>query len=119
MVKERHFHRINFDCIVKFEVEGARLDCELIDISLHGALIHNCTGATPDTGTRCRLILKLDESGEVEIIMDGSIAHKNENRIGICCQSIDLDSITHLRKLVESNLSDPSLLERDILALMS
>ncbi|MCW8929003.1 MAG: PilZ domain-containing protein [Gammaproteobacteria bacterium] len=117
--KERHFQRIHFDCLLKFEVGDSRLDCELIDISLRGALIHNCTGATLDVGAPCKLILTLDDLGEIQIIMKGHIAHKKENRIGIACQTIDLDSITHLRQLVASNLADPTLLEREIIWLNS
>lgn len=115
--EERQFQRIHFDCLLKFEVGDSRLDCELIDISFRGALIHNCTGATLDVGAPCKLILKLDDSGEVEIIMEGHIAHKQENRIGITCQHIDLDSITHLRNLVALNLADTKLLEREIKSL--
>lgn len=117
--QERHFQRIHFDCLVKFEVGDSRLDCELVDISLRGALIHNCTGATLDTGAPCKLILNLDATGETQIVMEGNIAHKNDNRIGIRCQYIDLDSMTHLRKLVEINLGDPALLEREIVSLQS
>ena len=115
--EDRNFQRIHFDCLVKFEVGDSILDCELVDISLRGALIHNCTGATLDTGASCMLTLKLDNSGEMKIVMKGVIAHKHENRIGIRCKYIDLDSITHLRKLVETNLSAPALLEREIVAL--
>ncbi|MCU7834010.1 MAG: PilZ domain-containing protein [gamma proteobacterium symbiont of Taylorina sp.] len=117
--QDRYFQRIHFDCLVKFEVGDSRLDCELVDISFRGALIHNCTGATLDVGSPCRLILSLDESQEVQIIMQGNIAHKRDNRIGISCTSIDLDSMTHLRKLVEINLSSPELLEREIMSLCS
>ena len=117
MNHQRSFHRIHFDCLVKFETDDLALECELLDISLNGALLHNCTGATPDIGTPCQLTLQLDDNGEIKIIMLGSIAHKKENRVGIYCSSIDLDSITHLRRLVEINLADPQLLERDINAL--
>lgn len=113
----RSFERIHFHSDVTLEFEDARFVCELVDISLHGALLHNCTGATPAVGTPCKLILELNE--ETRITMEGSVAHKNANRIGIICLSIDLSSMTHLRKLVEVNHSDPSLLEREIHALFT
>ncbi len=116
---DRRFQRIHFDCLLKFEVGDSRLDCELVDISLRGALIHNCTGAAPDIGSPCKLILTLDDLGDVQIIMEGNITHKTENRIGITCQHIDLDSITHLRNLVSLNSADPELLKREIMALNS
>jgi hypothetical protein len=37
--------------------------------------------------------------------------------LGFVCQYIDLDSISHLRRLVELNLGDGSLLERELAAL--
>lgn len=117
--EDRCFKRIHFDCVLKFEVGDSRLDCELVDISLRGALIHNCTGATLDVGAPCKLILTLDQSGDVQIIMNGNIAHKKNNRIGINCKHIELDSMIHLRKLVEINLADPALLERELTALCS
>jgi hypothetical protein len=30
------------------------------------------------------------------------------------CRSIDLDTVTHLRRLIELQLGDPALLERDL-----
>lgn len=113
----RKFGRIHFDCLVKFEFDDSRLDCELVDISLKGALIHNCTGATPALNSPCKLILSLTEDKLVKIEMEGIIAHKNNNRIGVKCLQIDLDSMTHLRRLVEVNLGDSSLLDRELHAL--
>jgi hypothetical protein len=37
----------------------------------------------------------------------------------LLCESIDLDSITHLRRLVELNAGDPALLERELTALVA
>jgi hypothetical protein len=115
----RCFQRLHFNCLLKLEAADSRLDCELVDISLRGALIHNCTGATAGVGTPCKIILNLVDSGEVQIIMEGNIAHKKNNRVGVSCTHIDLDSMIHLRKLVETNLADPALLEREILSLCS
>lgn len=117
MNDKRHFNRVHFACLVEFESGGAKHVCELVDISLRGALIGACSGATPEAGTPCKLVLSLDESREAQIIMTGRIAHKIENRVGIHCESIDLDSMMHLRRLVELNLGDEELLQRDLEAL--
>ena len=45
--------------------------------------------------------------------MMGTVARKIENRVGIHCESIDVDSMTHLRRLVEYNLGDVELVNRD------
>jgi hypothetical protein len=118
MSDNRRFQRIHFDCKVEFEYEELHELCDLLDISFKGALISNCSGSIPQLGTACRLILTLDESSSVKIIMDGSIAHNQDNRLGIHCLSIDLDSMTHLRKLVELNLGDDELLHRELESLL-
>ncbi len=117
MTENRRFQRIHFDCKVEFETENSQQLCELLDISLKGALLDQCA-CTAQEGSACRLILTLDESAEVRIIMQGVIAHRSGNRVGIHCQSIDLDSMTHLRKLVELNLGDDALLQREFEALL-
>lgn len=39
--------------------------------------------------------------------------------VGLRCSSLDLDSATHLRRLVELNLGDPALLERELATLLA
>jgi hypothetical protein len=118
MNEHRRTHRVGFDCLVEFESGEFRHVCELFDISLQGALIGNCSGATPPAGLPCKLIISLDEENERQIIMEGTIAHKIENRVGIRCEAIDLDSMTHLRKLLEFKLGDSLLANRDFAALV-
>jgi len=113
MSEDRNSQRVAFDTLVEFESSECHHVCELYDISLQGALIGACSGATPDTGTPCKLIIKLDEDGAVKIVMHGTIAHKIENRVGIYCEEIDEVSMSHLRKLVEYNLGDVELVNRD------
>jgi len=119
MTDERRFHRVPFECFVDFNAEGCQHVCELLDISIKGALIAACTGATPGPGTPCELIISLDEDKEFQIIMHGSVAHKIENRVGIYCESIDDQSMVHLRKLIEYNLGDVELVSREFEALGS
>ena len=119
MTEYRHSHRVRFNSFVKFISSECSHVCELIDISIKGALIAACSGATPKAGTPCRLVISLDESNETQIIMDGSVAHKIENRVGIHCDSIDVDSMIHLRKLIEYNLGDVEMVNRDFDALFT
>jgi hypothetical protein len=117
MTENRRFQRIHFDGMVDFEINQTHQDCRLLDISLKGALLDQCGDVLSEPGGACCLTLTLDESTGARIIMNGIIAHKLENRIGVHCQSIDLDSMTHLRKLVELNLGDEALLHRELEAL--
>lgn len=51
--------------------------------------------------------------------MDATVAHVDGRHIGLHCDRIDLDSITHLRQLVEFNAGDRNVLERDLAKLMA
>lgn len=50
--------------------------------------------------------------------MDARPVYQNGRYAGFQCVSIDLESATELRRLLELNLGDPALLERDIQALL-
>lgn len=51
--------------------------------------------------------------------MEISLAWARDGLLGFECQHIDLDSISHLRRLVELNLGDEELLERELALLVS
>ncbi|MBC7183294.1 MAG: PilZ domain-containing protein, partial [Marinobacter sp.] len=50
---------------------------------------------------------------EAGIVMAVELRHIEPHRLGFKCQYIDLDSATHLKRLVELNLGDQALLERE------
>ena len=118
MTEYRHTHRVNFDYMVEFKTSEVNYVCELVDISINGALIAACSGATPKSGTHCQLTIKLNGTDEHKIIMQGTVARKIENRVGVHCESIDVDSMIHLRRLIEYNLGDVEMVNRDFEALV-
>jgi hypothetical protein len=87
-------------------------------MSLKWAFIAGCSGAIALAGTAYKLTLTVDKSDVIKIIMIGTTAHKTENRVGIHCEFIDSDSMTHLRKLIKYILGDVELLNRDFNALL-
>lgn len=112
---QRRFTRIPFDAGALLVGDEREWPCELIDLSLKGALIAEPEGWTGVIGEQYRLTLTLDENTRID--MDVSVAHQESRHVGLECRDIDLDSITHLRRLVELNLGDASLLERELRAL--
>ena len=54
---------------------------------------------------------------DASIRMDVTVAHVEDQHIGFRCEHIDLDSITHLRRLVELNVGDIDILNRELSAL--
>ena len=89
--------------------------CQVADLSLKGCLLEF---QTPWSGeTKSPYLVTLALADDVQITMTVSLAHLEGNKAGFHCQSIGLDSISKLRRLVELNLGDNELLERNLSAL--
>lgn len=113
--KQRRFSRIPFKVRVTIQDNDQSRDTDLIDISLHGVLIRTPEGIETAENTPYRLAIHLEDGPDIN--MGVHVAHCNQEYIGLRCDDIDVDSISHLRRLVELNLGDPSLLERELGAL--
>jgi hypothetical protein len=111
--EKRHFARVRIDGRAGIVCGDAQWATELVDISLKGALIQRPEGWQGGRGDECRLELLLDGSSE-GIRMQGTIAHVGDHHIGFRCEFIDLDSIGHLKRLLQLNLGDDSLLHREL-----
>ena len=116
--ERRKFWRAAFNAPVKLVNDAASVDAMLDDISLKGALLEVPPGWAGKSGEHCHLKLRLGGDQDMKITMWGRITHVDGNKVGLLCESIDLDSITHLRRLVELNAGDPGLLERELSALV-
>ena len=112
----RRFHRILFDAPLSVRRGQGSHQARLIDISLRGVMIRRPDDWSDDGEEEVELSIHLDAEGN-DIRMRGRLAHQESDRLGFRCVQIDMDSITHLRRLVELNLGDPALLERELKAL--
>jgi hypothetical protein len=115
--ERRRFSRIAFHRPAQLDVGSARATCEVLDLSLRGALVEAPAGFAAGAGQRCTLVVRLD-AGVAEIRMEGEIVHRAGTQVGLRCVEIDLDSIMHLRRLVELNLGDEEALHRELSALV-
>jgi len=116
--EHRLHHRVLFDTLATIHINASNINTQLIDISLKGALIKkpdSWTAKVGDTG-QLRIVLSDNISS---ISMDIKVAHIEDDHVGFHCEHIDIDSITHLRRLVELNLGDTELLEREFSALVA
>lgn len=117
MTKEqRRFQRISFDARVSLDFGDVQRTGVLRDISLKGALIMLNEGTghikTDQTG---ELKIRLDQ-GDVEMQMDIKVAYVQPQRqaCGVNIISMDVDTASHLRRLVEVNLGDSEELQREL-----
>ena len=116
--QRRLYSRIPFRTTATLSVGAVRVDCELCDLSLKGALVRPDCLPPPAPGERCELELPLDE-GETVIRMGARVAHAEQGQVGIVCDEIDLDSMTHLRRLLELNVGDSDRLQDELSSLLS
>ena len=114
--QKRLFTRIPFEAAVVLNTFPGKHACQLVDISLKGALVERHLPWQARIGDPCNLFLKL-AGGDNAILMAGEVAHVEAGRLGIRCTEIDLESITNLRRLVELNLGDEALLGRELSAM--
>lgn len=112
----RKFTRILFEVPAELEVNSEVWPCQVVDISLKGILVKKPENWPLIIGNKILGRVKLTD--EIHIEMDLTIVHSNDSLIGMCCDYIDLDSASHLRRLVELNLGDAKMLEREIGALL-
>lgn len=114
----RQFSRIAFHAPAELVTGHSQSDVVVLDLSLKGALVRLPVGHTLAMGENCSLRVRLGEL-DASIRMQGTIAHVEGLYIGLACRNLDLDSATHLRRLVELNLGEPALLERELGALLA
>lgn len=121
MENRRVFSRVQFATNVKIGVHPDFTnraviqvhDGEMLDISLKGALIR------PAKHLRCEMGQEIDlsfflPSSDVTLTFKAIVAHKHAEKLGLKFICEDLDTLTHLRRLVELNLGDHEKVEREL-----
>ncbi|MDX1490300.1 MAG: PilZ domain-containing protein [Pseudohongiellaceae bacterium] len=111
----RAFTRVFFDAETVISQGTKSWPVELIDISLHGLLVKDPGDMNLVANSKLEADIHL--AGDLAIRMHLHIAHQEDDLIGLVCDDIDIDSMTHLRRLVELNTGDTGLLERELSAL--
>lgn len=114
--ERRRFHRVAFDAATELTQGERQWQAELQDISLKGLLLSRPSDWNGDGERPFQAVIHLSQDALVR--MDVVLTRIQDNQLGFVCQHIDLDSIAHLRRLLELNLGDEALLERDLAALV-
>jgi hypothetical protein len=112
MTLQRKYSRTPFlaDAVIE---ATERIPVHVLDISLKGVLIELPNEASQPALEPYRLCIQLAE-GETSICMKAVTRHREGNRIGCEWTGIDLESMTHLRRLLELNLADSELIDREL-----
>ncbi|WP_338475721.1 PilZ domain-containing protein [Pseudomonas khavaziana] len=112
----RRFRRIAFDAKTEIRQNGLELPVKLVDLSLKGLLIERPEGWKGNKALPFDVDMRLDPKAHIK--MQVKLSHEDQGQLGFVCQYIDLDSISHLRRLIELNLGDEEELHRELAALL-
>lgn len=110
--ERRRFTRIAFDAEAEVRAGERRWVSKIEDISLKGVLLSKPEGFDAQPGDALTVETWLDS--DVQLVLPVTLMRIGDDFLGCVCGAIELDSITHLRRLVELNLGDESLLDREL-----
>ncbi|KGJ93261.1 PilZ domain-containing protein [Colwellia psychrerythraea] len=113
MENRRQFTRILFSIKAELEIKKSIYHVSIHDISLNGALVTAIESEQSLTGKQGTLHFLLSDD-ESEVNMNITVVHEEANETGLQCNAIDIDSATHLRRLVELNLGNNEQLNKEL-----
>jgi hypothetical protein len=113
--ERRRFHRIMFDAPATIEAGSGIYHTTLLDISLKGALAKIPEIWQPQLDEEVTLKVMLDDGESITMLT--TCAHLENGQLGLLCKEIDMISVSLLRRLVELNIGDEILLQRELKAL--
>lgn len=116
--ERRQFTRISFDANTELVQGDKKWSVELVDISLHGLLLKEPGDLQADMGEDFMVVVHL-AGHEIELHLPVHLVRIHPPYLGMQCKAMELESISHLRRLVELNLGDPDLLDRELEHLLS
>lgn len=118
--ERRRFHRANlFDAKIRLLQGDTGYTTTVLDCSITGARVKRQPDWDFPLGTRLDLHWPLSPDNQDAISMQTEVAWISNQSLGLRCLHIDIDSIAHLRRLLELNLGDADLLERDLEQLLA
>lgn len=118
--EKRHFARVPFNNLARLtSADGQQWLTSLLDVSLKGVLLQRPDHWSGQPGDHYALEFYLAGSSLTIRMADTAVSHLDAVCLGLHCLSIDLESITHLKSLLELNTGDPELIHRELLELGS
>jgi hypothetical protein len=110
--ERRTYSRVPFSAEIVMQSGHEEWSCNLVDISLKGMLVEPPPDLDIDISKPCAVALFLGDEASIHARV--KIAHSDNGHWGLEWLHIDIDSLKHLRRLLELNLKDPSLLDREL-----
>jgi len=105
MTDNRRFRRIPFDTQIQVIHGEATYKGILLDVSLKGALIQFPEYIPVKLDDTCNVIIHLPSSN-VNMFFEATLVHVSQLNYGFKFLTENIDTITHLRRLMELNIGD-------------
>ena len=113
MNNKRRFSRVSLNVACRLTYREHSEFVDLIDISLKGALVEVKENISPLTGDICLLHISLIPS-EISLDFESEVVHLGEGLIGLRFDHMDIDTMIHLRTLLEANTGDPDRIRNEL-----
>ncbi|MDW6003145.1 PilZ domain-containing protein [Vibrio mangrovi] len=113
MAEKRRFSRIIYRAPALVTQDSIRLATTVQDLSLHGVLLSIDGEPRLDPEQPIYIEFPLPES-DISIQMTANIVSLHDSILRASIAYIDVESISHLKRLVELNVGDDSLLHREL-----
>jgi len=117
-MNNRHFRRINFEAEVTLKAGEETCKGQLFDVALKGAMVGTETPLPFKLGTKCSLCIVLPGT-PISLNFQSELVHQEELCYGFKFISENLETLTHLRKLIELNTGDAEATRSELSAWLS
>ncbi|MDV7105237.1 PilZ domain-containing protein [Vibrio sp. TH_r3] len=112
MDERRRFSRIVYNVPAKLQQGKSSISGSIIDLSLHGLLLNTLTESI-NSSQSVDITFHLPDS-DVDISLQAQVVETTNSFTRVSIEHIDIDSISHLKRLVALNVGDDQLLHREI-----
>jgi hypothetical protein len=112
-MERRRFSRIPFQAEAEVTLLGNTYNATLLDLSLKGILLNLPQSILVEPQSQIKVAFQLPQS-DVAIAIDTVLVKQTDHQLHCKVTQIDVDSLSHIKRLIELNLADEALLEREI-----
>lgn len=113
MIERRKFSRVVYQANITLQQDDKQWKGTLVDLSLHGLLINLTGNEEIKENAELNVRFTLHES-DIDISAECKLINKTDNTLRLCISHIDIDSISHLKRLIELNVGNSDMLLRQL-----
>ena len=111
--ERRRFTRIDFDAESSIRIGETACPLILLDLSLKGALFESEQEIAVEQGADYMVSIKLLHS-DIQLEFQSRLVHLRDNSLGFEFLSQDLETISHLRRIIELNIGSERGFQREL-----